>query len=90
MLKLSIFSKLHLGSYISSVVKLPPLETDSICEISFFPEVALYVYKFTMQPCMEYYCHVWADAPNHNLEMLDMLQKWVCKTVGLSLTILNL
>ena len=28
------------------------------------PEVALYLYKFTKQPCMKYCCHVWAGGPS--------------------------
>ena len=31
---------------------------------------------------MEYCCHVWAGAPSCYLEMLDKLQKWICRTVG--------
>ena len=38
------------------------------------PEIALYLYKSTMGPCMEYSCHVWAGAPNCYLELLDQLQ----------------
>ena len=34
---------------------------------------------------MEYYCHVWAGAPNYYLEILDRLQKWIYVTVGSSL-----
>ena len=34
---------------------------------------------------MEYCCHVWADAPSCYLELLDNLQKRICRTVGLSL-----
>ena len=34
---------------------------------------------------MEYCCHDWADAPSCYLELLDKLQKWICKTVGPSL-----
>ena len=34
---------------------------------------------------MEYCCHVWAGATRCYLEMLDKLQKWICKTVGSSL-----
>ena len=49
------------------------------------PEVALYPYKFTIQPCMEYCCHVWAGAPSCYLDLLDKLQKRICRTVGLSL-----
>ena len=35
--------------------------------------------------CMEYYCHVWAGAPSCYLELLDKLQKRICRTVGPSL-----
>ena len=34
---------------------------------------------------MEYYCHVLADAPSCYLELLDKLQKCICRTVGSSL-----
>ena len=30
-------------------------------------------------------CHVWAGAPSWYLELLDKLQKWICRTVGPSL-----
>ena len=46
------------------------------------PEVGLYLYKSTMQLCMEYCCRVWAGAPNCYLELLDKLQKWICRTIG--------
>ena len=49
------------------------------------PEVALYLYKSTIRPCMEYCCHVWAGAPSCYLELLDKLQKRICRTVGPSL-----
>ena len=49
------------------------------------PQVALYLYKSTIQPCMEYCCHVWAGAPICYLELLDKLQKRICRTVGPSL-----
>ena len=35
---------------------------------------------------MEYYCHVWAGAPTCYLELLDKLQKRMCRTVGPSLS----
>ena len=35
-----------------------------------------------MWPCMEYCFHVWAIAPICYLDMVDKLQKWVCRTVG--------
>ena len=34
---------------------------------------------------MEYCCRVWADAPSCYLELLEKLQKRICRTVGLSL-----
>ena len=49
------------------------------------PEVAQYLYKFTIRPCMEYCCHVWAGDPSCYLELLDKLQKRICRTVGHSL-----
>ena len=50
-------------------------------------EVALYLYKSTIRPCMEYCCHVWAGAPNCYLEFLNKLQKGICRTVGPSLAV---
>ena len=46
------------------------------------PEVALYLSKSTIRPCMESCCHVWADAPSCYLELLDKLQKRICRAVG--------
>ena len=34
---------------------------------------------------MEYCCHVWAGAPSCYLELLDKIQKQMCRTVGPSL-----
>ena len=57
-----------------------------ICSMKFrSPEVALYLYKSTIRPCMEYCCHVWAGAPSRYLELLDKLQKQRCRTVRPSL-----
>ena len=50
------------------------------------PEVALYLYKSTIRPCMEYCCQVWAGAPSCYLELLDKLHKQICRAVGPSLT----
>ena len=35
-----------------------------------------------MRSCMEYCCHVWAGAPSCYLELLDKLQKQICRSVG--------
>ena len=51
----------------------------------FSPEVALYLCKSTLRACMKYCCHVWAGAPSCYLELLDKLQKPICRTVSPSL-----
>ena len=51
-------------------------------------EVALYLYKSTICPCMEHCCHVWAGAPSCCLELLDKLQKRICRTIGPLLAVL--
>ena len=45
------------------------------------PEVALYLYKSIIHPCIEYCCHIWADAPRYYLKLLDKLHKRTCRTV---------
>ena len=49
------------------------------------PEVALYLYISTIRPCMEYCYHVWAGALSCYLELIDKLQKWICRIVASSL-----
>ena len=46
---------------------------DSFCEVS-SPEVALYLCKSIIRPCMKFSCHVWAGAPTCYLQLLDKLQ----------------
>ena len=84
MLVLTFSSKLDWGSYIISVAKTASKKTGALIRSMRFPspEVALYLYKSTIRPCMEYCCHVWAGAPICYLELLDKLQKRICKTVG--------
>ena len=47
-----------------------------------FPEVALYGYKSTARPCMEYCCHVLTGATSCFLKFLDNRQKRICRTLG--------
>ena len=47
-------------------------------------EVALYLYKSTICPCMEYCCHVRASASSCYLELFHKLQKPICRTAGAS------
>ena len=87
MLGLTFSSKLDLGCYIISVTKTASRRTGTfIGSLKFLsPEVALYVYKSTIHPCMEYCCHVWTGAPNCYLELVNKLQKLIYGTVGPSL-----
>ena len=50
------------GSYIISIAKTASKKIGVlICSMKFLtPEIALYLYKSTIQPCMEYCCYVWA------------------------------
>ena len=77
MLGLTFSSKLDWGSYIISIAKTASKKIGALIRPMkfFFPEVALYLYKFTISPCMEYCCHYWAGAPSCYLELLDKLQK---------------
>ena len=87
MLGLTFSSKLDWGSYIVSIAETASKKIGALIRsMKFFsPEVALYLYKSTIRPCMEYCCHVWAGAPSCSLELLDKLLKRICRTVGPSL-----
>ena len=87
MLELTFSSKLDWGSYIVSIAKTASKKIGALIHSMKFlsPEVAMYLYKSTIPPCMEYCCHVWAGAPSCYLELLDKLQKRICRTIGPSL-----
>ena len=87
MLGLTFCSELDWGSYIISIVKTASKKIGGLIRSMKFlsPEVALYLYKSTIQSCMEYCCHVLAGAPSCYLDLLDKLQKQIWRTVGLSL-----
>ena len=76
MLRFYFSSKLDLGSYIVSIAKTASKEIGALflCMKCVFPEVALYLFKSTMRPCSFY------------LDILDKVQKQVCRTVCPSLT----
>ena len=65
MLGLTFSSKLDWGSYMISIAKTTSKKIGALIRSMKFlsPEVALYLYKSIIRPCMEYYCHVWAGAP---------------------------
>ena len=87
MLGLTFSSKLDWVSYIISIAKFVSKKIGALIRSMKFlsPEVALYLYKSTISPYMEYCCHVWAGAPSCYLELLDKLQKRICRIVGPSL-----
>ena len=87
MLGLTFSSKLDWGSYIISIAKTASKKIGALIHSVKFlsPEVALYVCRSTICPCMEYCCHVWAGAPSCCLELLDKLQKRICRNVAPSL-----
>ena len=76
MLGLNPSSKLNWSSYIISIAKTASRKIGHfICSMKFLsPEVALYLYKSTIRPCMKYCCHVWAGLSSCCLELLDKLQ----------------
>ena len=89
MLGLTFFSKLDWGSYIISIAKTASKKIGALIRSLKFlsPEVALYLYKFTIRTPMHgmLLSHVLAGVPGRYLELMDKLQKWICKTVGLHL-----
>ena len=87
MLGLTFSSKLDWGSYIIFIAKTASKKIGSLIRsVKFLSlEVALYLYKSTIRPCMEYCCHIWTGAPSCYLDLLDKLQKWICSIVGPSL-----
>ena len=87
MMGLAFSSKLDWGSYIVSIAKTASKKIVALIRSMNFrsPEVAIYSSKSTIRPYMEYCCHVWAGAPSCYLELLDKLQKLICRTVGPSL-----
>ena len=83
MLGLTLSSKLDWGSVAKTASKKIEAVIRSMKFLS--PGVALYLYKSTIFPCMEHCCHAWAGASSCYLELLDRLQKRICRTVGRSL-----
>ena len=86
-LGLTFSSKLDWSSYMISIAKTASKKIGALIRsIKFLsPEVILYLHKSTIRPCMEYCCHVCDVAPSCYLELLDKLQKQICRTVGASL-----
>ena len=86
-LGLTFSSKLDWGSYIIFIAKTVSKKIGALIHSMKFLslEVAQYLYKSTIYPCMEYCCHGWAGAASCYLELLEKLQKLICRIVGPSL-----
>ena len=84
MLGLTFSSKLDWDSYIITIAETASKKIVALIRSFEFlsPGVALYLCKSTVRPCMEYCCLVWAGAPSCYLELLDKLQKRICRTVS--------
>ena len=87
MLGLTFTSKLDFGTYIISIAKTVSKKIGALIHSMKFLslEIALYLYKSTIQPCMDCCCHTWAGGPSCYSELLDKLQKPICRTVTPSL-----
>ena len=90
MLGLTFSSKLDWGSYIISIDKTASKKMGALIRSMKFlsPEVALYLYKSTIRPWMEYCCHVWTGAASCYLGLLDKLQKEYAQLLVLHLLLL--
>ena len=88
MLGLTFSPKLDWGSYIIAVAKTVSKKIGALIRSMKFlsSEVARYLYKSAIHLCMEYCCHVSAGAPSCYSELLDKLQKQICRIVGPSLS----
>ena len=74
-------------SYIISIVENSSEKIGAlICSVKFrSTEVALYLYRSTICPCMKYCCHIWNNEPSCYLELLDNVQKSIRGTLSPSL-----
>ena len=84
MLGLIFSSKLDWDSYIITIAKTASKKIGALIHSMKFlsPKGAFYLYKSTIQPCIEYCCHVWPCTPSCYFELLDKLQQWICRTIG--------
>ena len=87
MLGLTFSSKLDWGPYIISIAKSASKKIGALIRSMKFvsPETALYLCKSTIRPCIKYCCKIWAGAPSCYLELLNNLEKRMCRTLGSSL-----
>ena len=89
MLGLSLSSKLDCSSYIVSNARITWKKIGAlIYSVKFLSsEVVFYLCETIIKPDMEYCCHIWAGVPSCFLNILDILQKKLCKKFGLLLSV---
>ena len=87
MLGLTFSSKFDWVSYIIFIAKTASKKIEALLHSTKFlsPEIALYLYKSTIHPCMEYCCHMQAGTPSCYLELLDKLYRTVGPSLAASL-----
>ena len=87
MVGLIFSSKLDWGYYIISIAKTASKKIRALIHSMKFlsPEVSLYLCKSTIRPCMEYCWQILAGAPSCYLELLDKIQKRICRTASASI-----
>ena len=84
MLGLAFSSELGQGTQIVSIAKTASKKVGALVRFMKFvsPDGALYLYKSTIRPCLQYYCHVWTSTAVSYLDILDNLQMRLRRTVG--------
>ena len=80
MLGFTFSFKLDWRSYIISIAKTASKKIEALIRSMKFvsPEVALYLYKSNIRPCVECCLHFWAGAPSPYFGLLDKLEKRTC------------
>ena len=70
--------KLDWDLYVISIAKTSPKKIGAlICSMKFLsPKVTLYLYRYTIRPCMEYCCHISGLEKLHARSCLCMYHAW--------------
>ncbi|XP_065650960.1 uncharacterized protein LOC136079166 [Hydra vulgaris] len=84
LLGLTLTSNLSWKPYFKSIAKLASVRVASLYRAPHFRSLdyILYLYKFQIQSCMEYCCHIWGRSSDDTHSLLDKLQKHIVSIVG--------
>ena len=73
---------------LSLLLKIPSRKLEVLFILSsFFLTRFLFISVNLTWPCMEYCSQIWLGAPSYYSDIIDKLQKRVCRTVGLTRTV---